>query len=62
VCDRLLDQVLSGAARALSEVVVSQTVKDLVAGSGLTFDDGGEYGLKGVPDRSMAPHRVLGSA
>ena len=34
-----------------SEVVVSQTVKDLVAGSGLTFDDGGEHELKGVPDR-----------
>jgi pimeloyl-ACP methyl ester carboxylesterase len=34
-----------------SEVVVSQTVKDLVAGSGLTFDDLGEFELKGVPDR-----------
>ena len=34
-----------------SEVVVSQTVKDLVAGSGLTFEDAGERALKGVPDR-----------
>ena len=34
-----------------SQVVVSQTVKDLVAGSGLTFDDAGEHELKGVPDR-----------
>jgi class 3 adenylate cyclase len=34
-----------------SEVVVSQTVKDLVAGSGLTFEDAGEHELKGVPDR-----------
>ncbi|MEX0754437.1 MAG: adenylate/guanylate cyclase domain-containing protein [Actinomycetota bacterium] len=33
------------------EVLVSQTVKDLVAGSGLTFDDAGEHELKGIPDR-----------
>ena len=32
-----------------SEVRVSQTVKDLVAGSGLTFEDAGEHALKGVP-------------
>jgi hypothetical protein len=30
---------------------VSQTVKDLVAGSGLAFEDRGETELKGVPDR-----------
>jgi pimeloyl-ACP methyl ester carboxylesterase len=34
-----------------SEVLVSQTVKDLVAGSGLAFKDAGEHELKGVPDR-----------
>jgi class 3 adenylate cyclase len=34
-----------------SEVLVSQTVKDLVAGSGLTFEDAGEHELKGVTDR-----------
>jgi class 3 adenylate cyclase len=34
-----------------SQVVVSQTVRDLVAGSGLTFEDAGEHELKGVPDR-----------
>jgi len=34
-----------------SEVLVSQTVKDLVAGSGFTFHDAGEHELKGVPDR-----------
>ena len=34
-----------------SEVRISQTVKDLVAGSGLTFEDAGEHELKGVPDR-----------
>jgi class 3 adenylate cyclase len=33
-----------------SEVRVSQTVKDLVAGSGLSFEDAGEHELKGVPD------------
>ena len=31
------------------EIVVSQTVKDLVAGSGLEFDDRGIHALKGVP-------------
>jgi class 3 adenylate cyclase len=40
------------AARAgPSEVLVSQTVKDLVAGSGLVFESAGEHELKGVPDR-----------
>jgi class 3 adenylate cyclase len=34
-----------------SEVLVTQTVKDLVAGSGLTFEGAGEHELKGVPDR-----------
>jgi class 3 adenylate cyclase/pimeloyl-ACP methyl ester carboxylesterase len=34
-----------------SEVRISQTVKDLVAGSGLTFEDAGEHELKGVPDQ-----------
>jgi pimeloyl-ACP methyl ester carboxylesterase/class 3 adenylate cyclase len=34
-----------------SEILVTQTVKDLVAGSGLAFDDAGEHELKGVPDR-----------
>jgi class 3 adenylate cyclase len=31
------------------DVLVSSTVKDLVAGSGLEFDDRGVYELKGVP-------------
>ena len=42
-----------------SEVLVSSTVKDLVAGSGLTFDDAGEHELKGVPDRWRL-YRVVG--
>ena len=41
---------VAGAAGP-SEVFVSSTVKDLVAGSGLTFVDAGEHELKGVPDR-----------
>jgi pimeloyl-ACP methyl ester carboxylesterase len=40
-----------GATAGPSEVLVSQTVKDLVAGSGLAFEDAGEHELKGVPDR-----------
>ena len=33
------------------EVLVSRTVKDLVAGSGLSFDDRGEHELKGLLER-----------
>ena len=36
---------------APSEVLVSSTVRDLVSGSGLAFEDAGEHALKGVPDR-----------
>jgi class 3 adenylate cyclase len=34
---------------ARGEVFVSSTVRDLVAGSGLAFEDRGEQALKGVP-------------
>jgi len=37
------------ALAAAGEVLVSQTVKDLVAGSGIGFDDRGPAELKGVP-------------
>lgn len=37
------------AAADASEVLVSQTVKDLVAGTGLLLEDRGERELKGVP-------------
>jgi class 3 adenylate cyclase len=40
-----------GAIAGPSEVIVSSTVKDLVAGSGLVFEEAGERELKGVPDR-----------
>jgi class 3 adenylate cyclase len=33
-----------------SEILVSSTVKDLVAGSGIEFESRGEHALKGVPD------------
>jgi class 3 adenylate cyclase len=39
------------SAATASQVLVSQTVRDLVAGSGLTFEAAGEHELKGVPDR-----------
>ena len=42
-----------------SQIFVSSTVKDLVAGSGLTFEDAGEHELKGVPDRWHL-YRVVG--
>ena len=48
-----------GALAGPSEVLVSQTVKDLVAGSGLAFEDAGEHELKGVPDRWRL-YRVVG--
>jgi pimeloyl-ACP methyl ester carboxylesterase len=48
-----------------SEVLVSQTVKDLVAGSGLAFEDAGEHELKGIPNstpdaRGWRLWRVIG--
>lgn len=56
-----IDGKLGGLAAAIgarvcsiaeaSEVLVSSTVKGVMAGSGLTFEDAGEYELKGVPDR-----------
>jgi class 3 adenylate cyclase len=41
---------VSSAADA-GEVLVSSTVKDLVAGSGFSFADRGDHELKGIPDR-----------
>ena len=38
-----------GAAASPSEVLVSQTVKDLVVGSGAEFEERGERELKGIP-------------
>ena len=49
-----------GALAGPSEVLVSSTVKDLVAGSGLAFEDAGEHDLKGVPD-PWHLYRVIGA-
>jgi class 3 adenylate cyclase/pimeloyl-ACP methyl ester carboxylesterase len=43
---------------APSEILVSQTVKDLTAGSGLTFEAVGECKLKGIPE-PWRLHRVV---
>src|SRR5262249_31523459 len=55
----LYDQKVAGIAVSIgarvaalagpNEVLVSSTVKDLVAGSGIEFEDRGEHRLKGVP-------------
>jgi len=39
-----------GALAAGGEVLVTSTVKDLVAGSGIQFVDRGAKQLKGIPD------------
>ena len=48
-----------GALAGASEVLVSGTVKDLVAGSGIGFADRGEHVLKGIPDQWRI-HAVTG--
>jgi class 3 adenylate cyclase len=58
---RVIDGKIGGVAVSIgariaatagsAEVRVSQTVKDLVAGSGFVFDHVGEHLLKGVPNR-----------
>ncbi len=40
-----------GSLADANGILVSRTVKDLTAGSGLTFEDAGEHDLKGLPDR-----------
>jgi class 3 adenylate cyclase len=37
------------ASAAANEILVSQTVRDLVAGTGIAFDDRGSHELKGIP-------------
>jgi class 3 adenylate cyclase len=48
-----------GAMAGSSEVLATQTVRDLTVGSGLAFEDAGEHELKGVPDRWHL-YRVVG--
>ena len=47
------------ALAGTGEVLVSSAVKDLVAGSGIEFEDRGEHELRGVPDRWRL-YRALG--
>lgn len=61
--DKLAGLAVSVAARVAAaadgnEVLVTQTVKDLVAGTGLEFEERGERDLKGVPGswRLYAPN------
>lgn len=54
VRDRLVGVAVHIGARVAShanpsEVLVSRTVHDLVAGSGIEFDERGAHSLKGVP-------------
>ena len=44
---------------APGEVLVSQTVRDLVAGSGLSLEDRGIHALKGVPNEWRLFRAVL---
>jgi class 3 adenylate cyclase len=50
-----------GALARSGEILVSSTVKDLTAGSGLQFEDAGEHNLKGIPERWHL-YRVLAGA
>jgi class 3 adenylate cyclase len=44
-----------------NEILVTSTVRDLVAGSGLGFEDDGEHDLKGVPEHWRL-YRVVNEA
>jgi len=50
-----------GGLASASEILVSGTVRDLTAGSGLRFEPAGEHELKGVPDRWLL-YRVVPSS
>jgi class 3 adenylate cyclase/pimeloyl-ACP methyl ester carboxylesterase len=59
-CERMADKVSGigvvigarvGALAGPGEILVSRTVRDLVVGSDLSFEDAGEHELRGVPDR-----------
>ena len=41
---------MSGSTGYRDAVLVFRTIKDLVVGSGLQFEDRGVHALKGVPD------------
>jgi class 3 adenylate cyclase len=45
IAARVMDKAAAG------EVMISRTVKDLVAGSGIKFEDAGEHSLKGFEEK-----------
>jgi len=45
------------ASAGAGEVRVSSTVKDLVVGSGIGFEDRGDHELKGVPGHGASAQR-----
>jgi class 3 adenylate cyclase len=47
------------ALAGAGDVVVSSTVKDLVAGSGIEFEDRGKHELKGFPDRGGSTQSLV---
>ena len=49
------------AKATASEVLVSRTVKDLIAGSGVVLDDRGAHALKGIPEEWALYAVVSGS-
>ena len=54
---------IAARGRRVGDLRVWGTVKDLVAGSGLGFDDAGEHELKGIPGSGSLdryPHLLLG--
>lgn len=51
-----------GALAQPGEVLVTRTVKDLVVGSNLRFEERGAHELKGVPDRWQLYRVIQGSA
>ena len=50
------------ALAAPGEVLVTRTVRDLVAGSGIVFEDRGEHELKGVPTAGRSTPRPADAA
>ena len=42
---------ISRHASSAGQALISRTVKDLVAGSGIMFDDAGEHSLKGIEEK-----------
>jgi class 3 adenylate cyclase len=48
----------TAALEGPSQVLIFQTVKDLMASSGFVFEDAGEHELKGSSDR-WRPYRVV---